>query len=156
MGTVREIIESVMVKDMHPPVVLGSTTATFGNHIDTMGFDSAVIKLSVNTFSAPATLSAILYEQEANNGDLTLVPVTLANLGVITGNGANQLVTGAIATKNFKRYLALRLQAGQSNGANPTIGVSAQILLGKADKEPVVNGPVFQLLDDGVNRTAGI
>jgi hypothetical protein len=153
MGTVRGVVESVLVKEMHPPVVLSAVTATFGNHIDTQGYDNAVIKLSVNTFSAPATLSAILYEQEANNGDLTLVPVTLANLGVITGSGANQTVIGAINAKNYKRFLALRLQAGQSNGANPTIGVSATILLGSADKEPVGNAPVFNLMDDNVNRT---
>jgi hypothetical protein len=152
MGRTREVVEEIYSLDLHPPVVLNATTATFGNAIDTQGYDSAVIKLSVGKFSAPATLSAILYEQEVSDGDLTLVPVTLGNLGVITGNDANRLVVGGIATKNFKRYLKLRLQAGQSNGANPTISVAASIQLGKADKEKVPNTPVFILVDDGLNK----
>jgi hypothetical protein len=152
MPRIREVVEEILVKQMHPPVVLTGVTATFGQHIDTQGFDSAIIELSVNTFSAPATLSAILYEQDTNSGDLTLVPVTLANLGVITGSGVNQLAIGGIATKNYKRYLALRIQAGQSNLANPTIGIAANLLLGKAMKENVGNTVAFKLTDDGINR----
>lgn len=149
MSRIQEVVESTMVKDMHPPVVLTGVTATFGQSVDTQGFDSAVVKLSVNTFNAPATLSAILYEDSTDQGDLTKIPVTLANLGVITGTGANQLVVGGIATKNYKRYLSLRIQAGQSNGANPTIGISASMILGKADKEITAASPVFKLIDDG-------
>lgn len=149
MSRIQEVVESTLVKDMHPPVVLTGVTATFGQSVDTQGFDSAVVKLSVNTFNAPATLSAILYEDSTDQGDLTKIPVTLANLGVITGTGANQLVVGGIATKNYKRYLSLRIQAGQSNGANPTIGISASMILGKADKEITAASPVFKLIDDG-------
>ena len=152
MFRIQELVESTLVKDMHPPVVLTAVTATFGQSVDTQSFDSAVIKLSVNTFSAPATLSAILYEDSTDQGDLTKVPVTLANLGVITGSGANQIKIGGIATKNYKRYLSLRIQAGQSNGANPTIGISATMILGKAEKEIVSNSPVFKLIDDGINK----
>jgi hypothetical protein len=154
MGRQREVVEEILVKTMHSPKVLTSTTATFGELIDTQGYDSAVIRLNVGTnFQAPATLSAILYEQESGaDMALNLVPVTLANLGTLTGNGANQAAIGGIATKNFKRFLALRLQASASNGANPTIGVSAVMLLGKADKEVVGNNPVFNLVDDGVNK----
>lgn len=149
MSHIQEVVESILVKDIHPPVVLTGVTATFGQSVDTQGFDSAVVKLSVNTFNAPATLSAILYEDSTDQGDLTKIPVTLANLGVITGTGANQLVVGGIATKNYKRYLSLRIQAGQSNGANPTIGISASMILGKADKEITAASPVFKLIDDG-------
>ena len=149
----RTLAEEIKVTRMHATKNLVAVTATFGNHIDTQGFASAVIQLSVGAFSAPCTLSAILYEQETNNGDLTLVPVTLGNFGVITGNDAPQSFVGGIETKNYKRYLALRLQASQSNLANPTIGVSANLILGKAIKEPADPGTAtFNLVDDGINR----
>jgi hypothetical protein len=139
------LVEKVNIKAAHCPITIVSETVTFGNHIDTAGFDSAVIALSVAPFSAPATLSAILYEQEANNGDLTLVPVTGGNLGLITGNDAVQNFIGGIEVKNYKRYLALRLQGSLSRTANPTIGVAAAIILGKADVEPVSNSAVFDV-----------
>jgi hypothetical protein len=150
---IRTLAEQLKIVRMHATKTLVTTGATFGQHIDTQGFGSAVIQLNVGAFSAPATLSAILYEQETNNGDLTLVPVTLGNLGLITGNDAPQSFIGGIETKNYKRYLALRLEGSQSRTANPTIGVSASIILGKAIKEPADPGTaVFNLVDDGINR----
>jgi hypothetical protein len=151
MGQVRQVVEEILVQQMHPPVVLTGVTATFGQSVDVTGYDSAMIELNVGTFSAPVTLSAILYEDSKDQGDTAKVPVTLANLGVITGAGVNTLKVGGIASRNYKRYLSLRLQAGQSNGANPTIGISANMLLGKANKEKVPNSPSFSLVDDGKN-----
>jgi hypothetical protein len=141
------LVEQVKVVQAHAPVVLNSTTATFGLRADTRDYDSAVIELNVGKYAGPATLSAILYEQETDDGDLTACPVTLGNFGELTGT-SNQVKIGGIETKNYKRYLSLRLQASQSRSANPTISVAANFILGKSDSNPVSNSAVFDVTGD--------
>jgi hypothetical protein len=149
MGRVREVVEEILTQQMTAPQVLTGTTATFGAHIDCQSYESVMIELNVGAaFNSPATLSAILYEDSANGPDTSMVPVTLANLGLITGTGKNQIITGGIASKNFKRYLALRIQANNVGGASPTVPISANILLGKSELESVPNSPVFKLVDN--------
>ena len=145
MGKAGKTIEEVKVARFHGSQVLTSNTATFGDRVDTKGYDSAMIEINVGILPSPCTLSAILYEQETNNGDQSLVPVTGANLGVISSSNAQSIVTGAIETKNYKRYLALRLQGNTVGGANPTIGISATVHLSRADVVPVDNTPVFDV-----------
>jgi hypothetical protein len=149
MGRVREVVEEILTQQSQAPQVLTGTTATFGTHIDCQSYESVMMELNVGAaFNAPATLSAILYEDSANGPDTSMVPVTLANFGVITGTGQNQKFVGGIASKNFKRYLALRIQANAVGGVNPTVPLSANMLLGKAELEVVPNSPTFKLIDN--------
>ena len=135
------LIESVMPVKMYAPNILSlSSGVSYGAHVNTMAFDSAIIRLQVGAFAGTVTLSAKLYEQQVMDGDASLIPITGADFGLITGATTEQTFTAGIEVKNYKQYLALRLQASP---AAATIGVAADLLGGKPDNAPVGNNPTF-------------
>jgi hypothetical protein len=142
-GQIFTAIEAVApIKLIAPTVLTSSNTVTFGAHANCGPYDSAIVRLQVAAFSAPATLSAILYESDKAD-DASLIPVTGANFGVISGSAQEQVFTAGVECKNYKQYLSLRLQPSASNTANPTIGVCADMIFAKPDNAPVVNNPSF-------------
>ena len=135
------LIESVMPVKMYAPNILSlSSGVSYGAHVNTVAFDSAIIRLQVGAFAGTVTLSAKLYEQQVMDGDASLIPITGADFGLITGATTEQTFTAGIEVKNYKQYLALRLQASP---AAATIGVAADLLGGKPDNAPVGNSPSF-------------
>ena len=135
------LIESVMPVKMYAPNILSlSSGVSYGAHVNAAAFDSAIIRLQVGAFAGTVTLSAKLYEQQVMDGDASLIPITGADFGLITGATTEQTFTAGIEVKNYKQYLALRLQASP---AAATIGVAADLLGGKPDNAPVVNNPTF-------------
>ena len=138
------LIEAVQpVKMIAPTVVSTANAATFGAHVNVSAFDSAIVRLQVSAFGAPCTLSAKLYEQQTMDGDASLIPVTGADFGVISGSAQEQVFTAGIETKNYKQYLALRVAVSQNSGVAPTVGICADLIGGKPDNAPVVNNPTF-------------
>lgn len=139
---------------MHRAARLIGGSTTFGDPIDTRGWDSAKIVLNVgyvglnptDGVSGAGTVSAILYENSDHTGGgnaaAGFIPVTGGNFGLISsGTLDNQVLVGAIECKNYKRYLALAIM----NGKAATIGIAATIELGKGDSLPGGNTATFDL-----------
>jgi hypothetical protein len=135
------LIESVQpVKLYAPNLISTGGGVSFGAHVNIANFDSAIIRLQVGAFAGTVTLSAKLYEQQTMDGDASLIPITGADFGVITGTTTEQVFTAGIEVKNYKQYLALRLQASPTAA---TLSVCADLIGGKPDNAPVGNNPTF-------------
>jgi hypothetical protein len=142
--------EAVEVKALHNPVTINSTTATYGAWVDTRDYDSAAIVLNVGQIAGESTLTATVYEKDSASGsgfagDTGAVAVTGASITATRASGQQSVKIGNILTKNYKRYLALRISATTSNSANPTIGAAAEIVLSSADKNPTSQTATFDV-----------
>jgi hypothetical protein len=120
---------------MHRAQVLSPGTATMGDIVDTKDYDEAMIILNVGNANSVSTLGAYLYES-AQKTTASMVRVTGAAFTLVNSAAtAQRVAVGNIKTKNYKRFLQLRLEAGGAAGA-PTICASATAVLGKSDKDP--------------------
>ena len=115
---------------MHRPIVL-TTTATYGDGIDTYPYRDAKIILNVGTDTGPYTLSAKLYGNDLRNVD-GAVPVTGGAFPVITTASGNAVFLGH--SQGHPRFLWLRLQASAPGAA--TIPISATCEIGRSNQDP--------------------
>lgn len=149
MPHLNKIYQDTKAVVMHRAQTLSSATVTYGDAVDTRGYDSAEIILNVGKIQGITTLSAVLQEAEVWSGDSNWVAVTGASFTITgaTGGGSQQINIGAIETKSYKRYLALKLAATSETtaGSAPTIGVAVTAILGKGDKDPSGITPTFDL-----------
>lgn len=141
--------EDVKTVVMHRAQQLFSSTATYGDMVDTLGYDSAQIVLNVGICKGVTTLTASVYENHTWSGDTGIIAVTGADFTAVTSQATAQqkIQVGAIETKNYKRYLSLKLTRGDavSGESTPTLGVSAVCILSKGDTRPTGITPTFNI-----------
>jgi hypothetical protein len=133
-GKLTQALKTIV---LHRAQQLASTTATFGDILDTQDADQAMIVLNVGKVFGSTTLGAVLYESDVKSRD-TMCRVTSGIFPLISSGTGDQAVHVAnILCKNYKRYLMLALSAGAYG--SPTIGVAATAILGKQDVEPTAS-----------------
>ena len=126
-----KLTQDIAAYPMHRPIVL-TTTATYGDGIDTYPYRDAKIILNVGTDTGPYTLSAKLYGNDLRNVD-GAIPITSAAFPVIsTSSGGNSQLLAH--SQGHPRYLWLRLQASAPGAA--TVPVSATCELGRSNLDP--------------------
>jgi hypothetical protein len=138
-----KIGESTLAVVMHRAQTFDSVQVTYGDIVDTQGYDDGLIILNVGNAHATATIGARLYENANKNID-GMALVTGAKFPLINATNRNQIHLGNIKCKDYKRFLALRLDIGGVAGA-ATIGASATAILAKGDVGPSDNTLAFDL-----------
>jgi len=125
----------------------GNGVATTGNGIDTRDCDEIVF--IINAGLVNANLEAdVVHSNTDNPATATLVagqgsPNDIAdnsNFNAITVANDRQLHQGSIKCKNFNRYMWLRTYQTAI-----TANYSATAHLGRCDRDPQANNPVFDL-----------
>ncbi len=109
------------------------------NGIDTRDSDEVVFLVNVGTIATSGTLDVTIYESDTNDSS-TATAITGAVFTQFTPANDLAQYCGSIKCKNYKRYLWVR--SVQSAHA---IVFSASAVLGKGDRGPISNSPVFDL-----------
>ena len=131
----------------------GSAVSVSNNGIDTRDCDEINFVVNAGAFEGAAgrvTVDIDIFESNSNiPSGATLISgsaspsdtaSTAASFTQITEANDQQLHTGSIKAKNFKRYMwAKTMQEGA------TSNFSILAILGKCDRDPQANDPVFDL-----------
>jgi len=107
-----------------------------GDAIDRLGFNGALLVLQVGSATGtPTTKSAAAKLQESTDGSTNWGDVSGAAISAITTN--NQISHKSVSLKGCKRYVRAVTTVALTEGTTPALPVSATILLGGSDSEPV-------------------
>ncbi len=127
----------------------GSAVAVTGNGIDTRQCDEIVFVLNAGTFLGAAALNASVVQSNTDDpATATLVSgsaspsdtTTNATFTQITVANDAALHQGSIKSMNFNRYMWLRTYQ-----TAVTTNYSATAHLGRCDRDPQTNSPVFDI-----------
>jgi hypothetical protein len=141
-----KLIESAKFQVLFPGGQYTDTSAAvcYGRPVDTQGYDEAVFVVHANSVPTTNTLTPLLVENSIAD-PVGAVAVTSASFTALSASNYTTPQAGSIVCKNTKRFLFLKTTMAAGTGANPTIGFGAIVVLSKADREPVSNGPVFNI-----------
>lgn len=125
----------------------GSAVSVTGNGIDTRNCDEIVFKINAGTVYATLNADVVASNTDDPSG-ATLVNGQLnpndstgnATFTAITTANDNAIHQGSIKCKNFPRYMWLRTYQ-----TAVTTQYSAQASLGRCDRDPQANSPVFDI-----------
>ncbi len=109
------------------------------NGIDTQGCDEFVAIVNVGEITSPGTLDVDIYESDENDSS-TATLIAGAVFTQFTDTNEDATYTGSVKCKNYKRYFFIH--SVQSAHA---ITFAANGVLGKCDRDPQANSPVFDL-----------
>jgi len=127
----------------------GSLVAVTGNGIDTRNCDEIVFVINAGDFPGAAAMNAsVMHSATDDPDDATLVSgssspsdsTVSANFSTINADNDNALHQGSIKCSNLHRYMWLRTYQ-----TAVTTNYSAIAKLGRCDRNPQANSPVFDI-----------
>ena len=111
------------------------TTSMNGDAVDTQGFGSAVLTVSVGDLDTSSGDETYVFSVEESNDGLTgWTPITDASVDATEDNEVKLIRLEGLNTGSRKRYLRAVVTVG---GTTPSIPCSAVFALGRAYNEPI-------------------
>ena len=141
-----KLIEDAKFQVLFPGGQYSDTSAAvcYGRPVDTKDYDEAVFLIHANSVPTTNTLTPLVVENSIAD-PVGAVAVTSAAFTALSASNYTTPQVGSVVCKNTKRFLFLKTTMAAGTGANPTIGFGATVVLSKADKGAVDNGPVFDI-----------
>ena len=147
--------ENVQVTQVFEPQAVASTAAAWNGHgnttgdasgIDMSGYDEAMVELNLGSVAA-TTVDVDLYDSATDDGDAATIitndAATEADFSQKTSANADNVYLVRIRAKDHKKYLFIKYQQGSTGST--LVGIN--VLLSKADKEPVTQSNTVDFAD---------
>jgi hypothetical protein len=133
----RSVYDGILSKVSVRPQA--ATAAVNGTGVDTMGFSSAMIVVENGAATGAPTTQTVDAKVQESADNSTFTDVTGATITQMTASSKSaQIRVEGLGTSRL-RYLRVVVTPAFTGGTTPAALISANILLGRAQNEPVAN-----------------